>query len=341
MQVARPRNKPSFQQSFRANFYCEFCGVSETVTRGEHNYRHTHNRLPAFPRRCYNHLRKIFEDGSVEMASQKTKRRAQPAPTSKDHKRRALIPKSNTDSAPAYETIGEIRGARPPKKLRQDVPAIQQKQMTFAERDDNFSWRVFRIMSEFVDGFEFLSKLERTVTFFGSARLPETNPYYEHARALAHHLSTHGFTIITGGGPGIMEAGNRGAAEAGGKSVGLNIELPLEQEFNPYVKQGIGFHYFMARKFMLDYSSLAYVFFPGGFGTLDELFTISTLIQTGKADRDVPIVLFGREFWTPLLEWARENLVAKWHTVSPNDLKIWQVTDDLEEAVQMICESCA
>ncbi|MBI4674384.1 MAG: TIGR00730 family Rossman fold protein [Chloroflexi bacterium] len=212
--------------------------------------------------------------------------------------------------------------------------------MTFAEKDGNFSWRVFRIMSEFVDGFEFLSQLERTVTFFGSARLREDNVSYQQARDLSYRLSQHGFTIVTGGGPGIMEAGNRGAAEAGGKSVGLNIELPLEQEFNPYVKQGIGFHYFMSRKFMLDYSALAYVFFPGGFGTLDELFTISTLIQTGKADRAVPVVLIGREFWTPLLDWIQYAHVGAWHTVSPNDFRIWQVTDDLDEAVQMICESC-
>jgi uncharacterized protein (TIGR00730 family) len=253
--------------------------------------------------------------------------------------RRARIPKSEPGDTPEFETIGDIR--KPTVKgARQDVPAIQQKQMTFAEKDGNFSWRVFRIMSEFVDGFEFLSKLDRTVTIFGSARLPQDNPYYQKARELAFRLSKHGFTIVTGGGPGIMEAGNRGAAEAGGKSVGLNIEMPLEQEFNPYVKQGIGFHYFMARKFMLDYSALAYVFFPGGFGTLDELFTISTLIQTGKADRDVPIVLIGREFWEPLLDWVRDALVARWHTVGARDLEIWQLTDDLEEAVHLICESC-
>ncbi len=137
-----------------------------------------------------------------------------------------------------------------------------------------------------------------------------------------------------------MEAGNRGAAEAGGKSVGLNIELPLEQEFNPYVKQGIGFHYFVSRKFMLDYSALAYVFFPGGFGTLDELFTVSTLIQTGKADRDLPVVLFGREFWMPLLDWIREAHIAQLKTVAPGDLEIWHVTDDLDQAVHVICENC-
>ena len=269
-------------------------------------------------------------------SSRKTKRTKTPAPSTK---RRARIPKSHTGDLPDYETVGDIRKPRI-KGAVEDVPAIQQKQMTFAAHDGNFSWRVFRIMSEFVDGFEFLSNLERTVTFFGSARLSQDDKHYQIARDLAYRLSKHGFTIVTGGGPGIMEAGNRGASEAGGRSVGLNIELPLEQEFNPYVKQGIGFHYFMSRKFMLDYSALAYVFFPGGFGTLDELFTISTLIQTGKADRDVPIVLIGREFWEPLLIWTRQELVAHWHTVAPRDLEIWQITDDLDEAVKMICESC-
>lgn len=271
----------------------------------------------------------------LTMAAKKPLKSTSPAPGA----RRARIPKSNTSDTPEFETIGDLRKSRL-NGSDDDVPAIQQKQMTFAEHDGNFSWRVFRIMSEFVDGFEFLSKLDRTVTFFGSARLQEDNPYYKKARDLGYRLSKNGYTILTGGGPGIMEAGNRGAFEAGGKSVGLNIELPLEQEFNPYVRQGIGFHYFMSRKFMLDYSALAYVFFPGGFGTLDELFTISTLIQTGKADRDVPIVLIGRDFWEPLLEWTRRDLIGKWHTVAARDLEIWQVTDDVREAVKMICESC-
>jgi uncharacterized protein (TIGR00730 family) len=259
-----------------------------------------------------------------------------PGPTT----RRAHIPKSNLGGSPVFETYGELRGPRIKANARDDVPAIQQKRMTFGDDEGSTSWRVFRIMSEFVDGFEFLSRLEKTVTFFGSARLSEDNPYYQKARELAGRLARQGFTIVTGGGPGIMEAGNRGAAEANGTSVGLNIELPLEQEFNPYVKQGIGFHYFVSRKFMLDYSALAYVFFPGGFGTLDELFTISTLIQTGKADRDVPVVLIGSEFWNPLYAWLHDTHVGALRTVSPTDLAIWQITDDLEEAVDLICEAC-
>lgn len=266
-------------------------------------------------------------------------RAAQPAPSGHVAKRTTRLSTVSPADIPDFETVGDIRPPRK-KKTNESVPAIKQKQMTFGEQDGGISWRVFRIMSEYVDGFEFLSKLERTVTFFGSARLTEDSPFYQKARDLAFRLAQEGYTIVTGGGPGIMEAGNRGAAEADGKSIGLNIELPLEQQFNPYVKQGIGFHYFMSRKFMLDYSALAYVFFPGGFGTLDELFTISTLIQTGKADRDVPVVLIGREYWTPLLEWIRDAHVKKWHTVGEHDLEIWHITDNLEQAVKLICETC-
>lgn len=269
----------------------------------------------------------------------KTKQVTAPAPSGKIAKRRASRSKPTVTDTPDYETYGDLRPASD-KNIRTDVPAIQQKQMTFGDQEGSVSWRVFRIMSEYVDGFEFLSKLDRTITFFGSARLREDNPYYQKAHDLAFRLAQEGFTIVTGGGPGIMEAGNRGASDADGKSVGLNIELPLEQRFNPYVKQGIGFHYFMSRKFMLDYSALAYVFFPGGFGTLDELFTISTLIQTGKADRDVPVVLIGREFWTPLLEWIKTTHIDAWHTVGAEDFNIWHVTDDLQEAVKLICDKC-
>lgn len=269
----------------------------------------------------------------------KSKHAAAPAPSGKVVRRRSAHSKSSPAPAPDFETVGDVRPPRG-EKLRTDMPAIQQKQMTFGDHESGVSWRVFRIMSEFVDGFEFLSKLDRTVTFFGSARLKEDNEYYQQARELGARLAKAGYTVVTGGGPGIMEAGNRGASEAGGMSVGLNIELPLEQRFNPYVKQGIGFHYFMSRKFMLDYSALAYVFFPGGFGTLDELFTISTLIQTGKADRDVPVVLIGRAFWTPLLAWVTGTLIDSVHTVSSDDFGIWHVTDDMEEAVKLICEAC-
>jgi uncharacterized protein (TIGR00730 family) len=217
---------------------------------------------------------------------------------------------------------------------------ILRKRMTYADHEAELSWRVFRIMSEFVDGFEFLSKLQRVVTFFGSARVKENDPHYQLARELARRLAKEKNTVVTGGGPGIMEAGNRGASEGEGLSVGLNIELPLEQEFNPYVKQGMGFHYFFSRKFMLDYSALAYVYFPGGYGTLDELFTVLTLIQTGKAERNVPVILMGTDFWKPLTDWMQQALLTQFHTISSDDLEIWHLTDDIEEALKIIRKAC-
>ena len=200
----------------------------------------------------------------------------------------------------------------------------------------NPTWRVFRIMSEFVEGFTFLAGIQRSVTIFGSARLHEDNPYYQLARELAKRLASQGFPVVTGGGPGIMKAGNQGAVEGGGESVGLNIQLPHEQGTNPYVRVGTSFHYFFSRKVMLDFSAEAYVFFPGGFGTLDEFFELVTLLQTDKMDRVVPIVLIGREFWEPLIQWMDSVLVQKMHTVAPDDLKLWQLTDDLDEAMRII-----
>jgi uncharacterized protein (TIGR00730 family) len=219
-----------------------------------------------------------------------------------------------------------------------DKSPIEQKQMTFAEREANFSWQVLRIMAEFVDGFEFLTRLRRTVTFFGSARVSESEPYYQLARALGKRLAEEQYTIVTGGGPGIMEAGNRGAAEGGGLSVGLNIELPLEQRLNSYVKHGMGFHYFFSRKFMLDYSAMAYVYFPGGYGTLDELFTVLTMVQTGKTDAAVPIILMGSEYWSPLADWLKHSLAER-HFISAGDLRMLKITDEIEEAVQIICSA--
>jgi uncharacterized protein (TIGR00730 family) len=152
---------------------------------------------------------------------------------------------------------------------------------TWTELEISPSWRIFRIMSEFVDGFTFLARIQRSVTIFGSARLAEDNAYYILARELGRRLAGLGYTVVTGGGPGVMQAANQGATEAGGDSVGINIQLPHEQRVNPYVTRSISFHYFFSRKVMLDFSAEAYIFFPGGYGTLDEFFELITLVQTG------------------------------------------------------------
>lgn len=200
------------------------------------------------------------------------------------------------------------------------------------------SWRIFRIMAEFIDGFQFLADLKKEVSFFGSARFTENNPHYQDALKLARMLGKAGFTIVTGGGPGIMEAANRGAREAGAESVGLNIQLPKEQRINKYVKHGIGFHYFFTRKTMLSASAQAYVFFPGGFGTLDEVFELITLIQTKKMER-IPIVLIGKDFWKPLLRWVEEQVYKRHHAIEKEDMRIYTLVDSVEEAYKIVLKS--
>lgn len=197
-------------------------------------------------------------------------------------------------------------------------------------------WRIFRIMSEFVDGFSFLANVQRSVTIFGSARLPESHPFYALARQLGQQLAEHGYTVVTGGGPGIMQAANQGAFEAGGNSVGLTIELPHEERMNPYVRQSESFHYFFSRKVMLDFSAEAYIFFPGGFGTMDEFFELVTLVQTGKVERDVPIIMVGKSFWEPLAAWMRQAMLEQLHMIAEDDLAILTVTDDIDEIVHIV-----
>jgi uncharacterized protein (TIGR00730 family) len=195
-------------------------------------------------------------------------------------------------------------------------------------------WRVLRIQAEFVDGFDALARVGPAVTIFGSARIHEDDPMYGMARDLAAELGRRGFAIITGGGPGIMEAANRGAREGGGLSVGCNIELPYEQQFNPYVDLGIDFHYFFVRKTMFVKYADGFVIFPGGFGTLDELFEALTLIQTGKIIH-FPVVLIGRSYWQGLLGWIRERLLSE-GKISPGDVDLMVVTDDVQEAAAVI-----
>lgn len=203
---------------------------------------------------------------------------------------------------------------------------------------ENANWRIFRIMAEFIEGFEFLGPLRREVTFFGSARTPEGSHWYEESRKLGRLLGENGFTVITGGGPGIMEAGNRGAYEGNGESIGLDIELPTEQRRNAYVKKGIGFHYFFTRKVMMSASAQAYLFFPGGFGTLDEFFEIVTLLQTEKM-HSVPVVCVGKDFWEPLDEWIKSTMLNNFETISPQDTDIYDIVDTAEEAFDLIKDS--
>ena len=201
------------------------------------------------------------------------------------------------------------------------------------------SWRIFRIMAEFIEGFEFLADLKKEVTFFGSARIPSTDYYYKEARKLGTLLGKDGYTIITGGGPGIMEAGNRGAVEAGAQSIGLNIQLPSEQRINRYVRKGKAFYYFFTRKVMLSISAQAYVFFPGGYGTLDECLEILTLIQTKKMCR-IPIVLFGEKFWKGFFTWVQQELVPNKY-ISSDDLNLFTIVDTAEDACKIIKEATA
>ncbi len=200
------------------------------------------------------------------------------------------------------------------------------------------TWRLFRIMAEFVDGIEVMSTVGPAVTVFGSARTPPEDVYYQQAFELSAKLSHEGFAVITGGGPGIMEAANRGAAEAGGKSVGLNIWLPMEQDANPYQNIAIEFNYFFVRKVMFLKYALAVVCFPGGFGTMDEFFETVTLIQTQRVP-PMHMVLVGTRFWNPLIAWLRDNMLAIHANISPEDLDLFTVTDDVDLAVASISDA--
>lgn len=200
------------------------------------------------------------------------------------------------------------------------------------------SWRVFRIMSEFVQGFELLRSHGLAATFWGSARLEPTDPYYKAAEELAAKLARKGFSIISGGGPGIMEASNVGAFKVGGRSVGLNIKLPFEQKLNPYTTDSLDFDFFFSRKVMLTFASEVYVYFPGGFGTLDEFFEIITLIQTKKIEK-LPVVLYGKDFWEPLLSWFEKDLLKKYKTISKEDFELFHVTDSVDDAYKYILKN--
>lgn len=202
----------------------------------------------------------------------------------------------------------------------------------------DITWRVFRIMAELVEGFQLLTKTSHEVSIFGSARFAPSSHWYKEAEKLGKLLGAQGFTVVTGGGPGAMEAANKGAYQEGAPSVGFNIELPREQHLNPYVTLSHGFHYFFTRKVMLAAAAQAYVFFPGGFGTMDELFEILTLIQTGKSSK-MPVVLVGKDHWEPLVAWLESSVYGTQDAIDAADLKIFTVVDSAQEAYDIVAQS--
>ncbi len=213
------------------------------------------------------------------------------------------------------------------------------KQRNWTESKAHSSWQIFKIMAEFVDGFEALAKIGPCISIFGSARVKPGSRYYELAVEIAKRLAEEGFGIISGGGPGIMEASNKGAQMGGGKSAGLNIELPFEQHANPYVDRGhnLNFDYFFVRKVMFTKYSQAFIMMPGGFGTLDEFFEVATLIQTGKM-LQVPLILVGSEFWEGLLKWINEVMLTKESNISPQDIDLLKIANTPDEVAQHVLE---
>jgi uncharacterized protein (TIGR00730 family) len=217
-----------------------------------------------------------------------------------------------------------------------ESPPPQRPEQLFLKSD---SWRVLRIMGEFVWGFDNLADVSDGVTIFGSARTPPSDPHYEQAVETARLLAKAGIPVITGGGPGIMEAANRGAQEGGGLSIGCNIELPFEQGSNGYLTRSLNFKFFFVRKTMFVKYATAFIVFPGGYGTLDELFEALTLIQTGKV-KHFPVILFGRQYWSGLVDWLKRTVAAE-NKINPSDLNLFRVTDDPAEAVAIVVEARA
>lgn len=203
-----------------------------------------------------------------------------------------------------------------------------------------FSWKIFKIMAEFIEGFEFISEIKKkSVTVFGAARFSEDSLEYQKARKLGELLSKEGYSVVSGGGPGIMEAANRGAFEAGGESIGITVQLPKEQETNKFVNKSIGFYYFFTRKMMMSFASSVYIFFPGGYGTLDEFFEMVMLVQTKKLSRPVIIITVGKDYWQPLFSWFKSELYKKRGTISEEDLSLFKLVDTVEEAVDYIIKN--
>jgi uncharacterized protein (TIGR00730 family) len=213
------------------------------------------------------------------------------------------------------------------------------KQRRWAESKAHSSWQIFKIMAEFVDGFEALAKLGPCISIFGSARTQPGDGHYELSVEIGKRVAEEGFGIISGGGPGIMEAANKGAQLGGGKSVGLNIELPFEQHANPYIDRDANLHfeYFFVRKTLFTKYSQGFVMMPGGFGTMDEFFEVATLIQTGKMSQ-VPLILVDSSYWGGLLDWMKQTMLSKYGNISPHNLDLLKVADTAEEVVDHLLD---
>jgi uncharacterized protein (TIGR00730 family) len=230
-----------------------------------------------------------------------------------------------------------------------DVPINRQREFLSPQTTDSgsyqtgLSWRILKIQSEFVKGHDFLSRFDKAASIFGSARLGFNSEVYQEAEKLAYMLAEREFAVFTGGGPGVMEAANKGAREAGGRSVGININLPahgVTERRNPYITDAESFDFFFSRKVILSFASQVYIFFPGGFGTLDELFEMLTLIQTKKTS-PIPVILVNREYWQPLLDWIRGVVWGKNRAISEDDMELYHLVDTAEEACRLIdtCEA--
>ncbi len=245
-------------------------------------------------------------------------------------KKKAIVPKTVAEAKELESTPGYWRLTDDEVLLRSPEPEDDYR--------TSDSWRVFRILGELVNGFDELATITRGVSIFGSARTPVDDPMYKAAHETGYLLGAAGFEIITGGGPGSMEAGNRGAPDAGAISVGCNIQLPFEQAPNPYLTKSLTFKYFMVRKTMFIKYSNAYVIFPGGFGTMDELFEALTLIQTRKI-RNFPVVLFGSQYWRGMLSWLTSTMLNE-KMINPEDLSLIHLTDSPNDAVDFIVKTC-
>lgn len=242
-------------------------------------------------------------------------------------------PKQQSSHNPDDEVICFTTGGREMCVKAKDLPKIFGKNKI--KPQEVSAWTLMRIESEFVKGFHFLKRFKKAVSIYGSARVGLEHRLYTEATEIAYWLAKDGFAVITGGGPGIMEAANKGAYEAGGHSVGINIKLPTEQRSNPYVKESENFDFFFSRKVMLETASQLYIFFPGGFGTLDEFYEMVTLIQTHKI-APIPIVLIGKKFWGPLLDWMDKEVYQHEHAISSDDKKLYHLVDSAEEAYKYI-----